>query len=86
MLGTPLVQSQDDPPLLNCLIEGEYVVFPVALGCDYMVGQFKEVIKSKRVLDSLKNVDAYTLELWKVSAIDEESLCEVISLFSAQGL
>ncbi len=81
MLGTP--QGRDAPPLLNCVIEGESIVFPIAARRDYAVGEFKEVIQEKRALDTLK--DAHTLELWKVSAIDG-SRCEVTSLFSAQGL
>jgi hypothetical protein len=31
----------------------------------------KEEIRGKRALDTLKDVGPHTLELWKVSAIDE---------------
>ena len=56
---------------IKCLIEGETIVFPVTAGRDDEVSDLKEFIQSKRALDSLKDVDPYTLELWKVSAIDE---------------
>ena len=69
---------------LKCLIQGEDIVFPVTAGCDDEVSDLKESIQGKRALDSLKGVGPHTLELWKVSAIDER-LCEMTSLFSAQG-
>ncbi|KAF8344548.1 hypothetical protein F5887DRAFT_1283196 [Amanita rubescens] len=52
-------------PRLNCLIEGESIVFPVTLTHDCVVGEFKEVIQSKRAPDTLKDVGPHTLELWK---------------------
>ena len=70
---------------LNCLIEGEDIVFPVTVVRDDEVSDLKEKIQSKRVKGSLKDIDPHTLELWKVSAI-EEPLCEMTLLFSAQGL
>ena len=72
---------------LVCLIEGEAIVFPVTAVRDGMVGELKKLIQSKRALGSLKDIDPHTLELWKVSAI-EEPLCEMTMalLFSAQGL
>jgi hypothetical protein len=69
----------------KCLVEGETIVFPVTAVCADEVSDLKEAIQSKRALDSLKDVDPHTLELWKVSAIDEP-LCEMTLLFSAQGL
>ena len=65
MLDTP-VPSQNGSRKLNCLIEGETIVFPVTAGRDWVVGELKEAIHSKRALDNLK--DAHALELWKVSA------------------
>ena len=56
---------------LKCLIEGEDIVFPVTVVRDDEVSDLKEKIQSKRALDSLKDVGPHTLELWKVSAIDE---------------
>ena len=56
---------------LNCLIDGESIVFPVAAKRDTKVGYLKEIIRSKRELDTLKDIGPHTLELWKVSAIDE---------------
>ena len=76
MLDTQ-VPSQDGSRRVNCLIEGESIVFPVTVGRDWVVGELKEAIQSKRVLGTLKDVDPHTLELWKVSAIDESRLCEV---------
>ena len=70
---------------LNCLIKGEDIVFSVTAVCDYEVSDLKKFIQSKRALGSLKDVGPHTLELWKVSAIDEP-LCEMTLLFSAKGL
>ena len=70
---------------LKCLIAGETIVFPVTARCDDQVSDLKEFIRSKRALDSLKGVCPHTLELWKVSAIDEP-VCEMTLLLLAQGL
>ncbi|KIL57064.1 hypothetical protein M378DRAFT_422134 [Amanita muscaria Koide BX008] len=70
MLGTP-VPSQDGSRRFNCLIEGESIVFPVTMGRDCEVSQLKEAIQSERALSALKGIDPHTLEVWKVSAIDE---------------
>ena len=59
------------PHKLNCLIEGEYTVFVVPVEKNDVVSELKEKIQGKRALDSLKDVSPHTLELWKVSAIDE---------------
>jgi hypothetical protein len=56
---------------LLCLIEDESVVFPVNVACSAIVGDLKELIRTKRELDTLKNVGAHTLTLWQVSAIDD---------------
>ena len=69
---------------LKCLIEGESIVFPVTAVCDDEVSDLKKSIQKERVLGSLKDIDPHTLELWKVSAIDEP-LCEMTLFFSAQG-
>jgi hypothetical protein len=66
---------------LNCLIGGESVVFLVIMGCDNVVSGLKEEIQKRRALGPLKDVDPHTLELWKVSAIDE-SRCGVTWLAS----
>ena len=70
---------------LKCLIEGEDIVFAVTAVRDDEVSDLKEKIQSKRDKGSLKDIDPHTLELWKVSAIDEPLLCEMTLLFSAQG-
>ncbi|KIL57441.1 hypothetical protein M378DRAFT_171770, partial [Amanita muscaria Koide BX008] len=70
---------------LKCLIEGEDIVFPVTAGCNDEVSDLKKLIRSERALGSLKDIDPHTLELWKVSTIDEP-LCEMTPLFSAQEL
>ena len=70
---------------LKCLIAGEAIVFSVIVACDDEISDLKELIRSKRALGRLKDIDPHTLELWKVSAI-EEPLCEMTLLFSAQGL
>jgi len=65
------VSSQDGSRQLNCLIEGESIVFLVTVGRDCVVSDLKKVIQQKRALDTLNGVGPHTLELWKVSAIDE---------------
>jgi Crinkler effector protein N-terminal domain len=79
MPGTP-VPSQDSSRKLNCLIEGESIVFSVTstVGHDWNVSELKEAIQSERALGTLNGVDPHTLELWKVSAI-YESRCEAYS-------
>ena len=49
-----------------------------------MVSRLKELIQSKQAIDSIKDVGAHTLELWKMSAINKLLLCKVTLLFSAQ--
>ena len=66
---------------LNSLIQGEDIVFSVTAACDDEVSDLKESIQSERALGSLKDVGPHTLELWKVSPIDEP-LCEMTLLFS----
>jgi Crinkler effector protein N-terminal domain len=78
------VLSQDASRRLNCLIENEYIPFIVTVGRDYVVSELKEEIQGKRAMDILKDVGPHTLELWKVSAIDE-SRCEVTSLTPTIG-
>jgi hypothetical protein len=56
---------------LNCLIEGEDIVFVIPVEPDDHVSKLKGAIQSERAMDSLKDVGPHTLELWKVSAIDE---------------
>ena len=70
------VPSQDGSRRLLCLIEGESVVFATEESCRIEIGDLKEVIQRKREMDTLKDVGPHTLELWKVSTIDE-SRCEV---------
>jgi hypothetical protein len=78
------VPSQDGSRRLNCLIEGESIVFPVTVGRDCVVSDLKETIQGKRAMSTLKDIDPNLLELWKVSVIDE-SQCEVTSLTPAIG-
>ena len=66
---------------LNCLIEGESNVFVVRVWPEDVVSDLRKSIQSKRALDSLQGVGPHTLELWKVSAIDEP-LCEMTLHFS----
>jgi len=78
------IPSQDGSCRLNCLIEGESIVFVVSVGRDCVVSELKEEIQGKRAMGVLKGVDPHTLELWKVSAINE-SRCEVTSLTPTIG-
>ena len=66
------VPSQEVLYDLNCLIERESIIFPVAVTRDSRVGYLKKAIQRERALSTLKGVDPHTLELWKVSA----SQCE----------
>ena len=83
MFATSSVPSQDGSRRLRCVIEHEPepVVFTVEESCHIEIGDLKEVIQQKRALGILKDVGPHTLELWKVSAIDE-SRCEVTWLSS----
>jgi hypothetical protein len=65
MLDTP-VRIQDGSRRLNCLIEGESIVFSVTAEHDWVVSQLKEEIKRKRALGILGGVDPHILGLWKV--------------------
>ena len=66
---------------LYCLIEGEDIVFPVAAVCDDEVSDLKISIQKGRAEGTLKGVDPHTLELWKVSAIDNAQ-CEMTLLLT----
>ena len=59
---------------LTCLIEGESIVFSVTVSRDCVVSDLKVEIAKKRERGTLKDVGPQTLELWKVSVIDER--CE----------
>ncbi|KAM6493831.1 hypothetical protein JOM56_010192 [Amanita muscaria] len=58
--------SQDGSRRLNCLIEGESIVFPVTMGHDCEVSQLKEAIQSRRKNTISKDVDSDTLALGMV--------------------
>ena len=78
------VPSQDGSRLLRCLIEGESAVFTVQVSSRTEIGDLKEVVQRKRALDTLKNVSPHTLELWKVSAINE-SRCDMAYSYTTTG-
>ncbi|KAM6496969.1 hypothetical protein JOM56_007442, partial [Amanita muscaria] len=70
---------------LKCLIEGEDIVFQVPAVRDDEVSNLKESIQSERALDSLKDIDPHTLELWKPKdsnpiAAERNTLVERIEL------
>ena len=65
------VPSQGGSHRLNCVIEGESIVFIVTVERGWAVSDLKKEIKRERAEDTLRDVGAHTLELWKVSAIDE---------------
>jgi hypothetical protein len=77
----------DDDLQLHCIIEGEAETFPVNVpgsvwhNPKFNVGHLKEKIQVRRKDGSLAGVDAHTLVLWKVRAI-EESRCLEICLIS----
>ncbi|KAF8218444.1 hypothetical protein L208DRAFT_1351365 [Tricholoma matsutake] len=67
----------DDDLLLFCVIEGETEPFPIGVegstwrNPKFVVGDLKEKIQEKRKDGSLAGVDAHSLVLWKVRAIEE---------------
>lgn len=73
MFATP-VPSQDGSRELRCVIEND-LMFTVEVPCHIEIRDLKQVIQQDRAKDLLKGVSPDTLELWKVSAIDE-SRCE----------
>ena len=70
MFAIPVL-SQDGSRRLCCLIESKSVVFTVEDSCRIEIGDLKKVIQRKRAMGILKDIDPHTLELWKVSAINE---------------
>ncbi|KAF8235696.1 hypothetical protein L208DRAFT_1160931, partial [Tricholoma matsutake] len=52
---------------LNCLIEGESIVFLVTVWHNCVVSNLKKKIKREQELGILKDIDPHTVELWKVS-------------------
>ena len=61
-------------------MEGESNALPVIVGIHEKVIYLQDVIRSSAT-QSLKDVDAYNLELWKMSAF-YESLREAILVYS----
>ena len=62
---------QDGSRWLNCLIEGEFIIFVVTVGHNCVISDLKEEIQRERAMGTLKYVGPHTLEQWKVSVIDE---------------
>ncbi|KIJ98266.1 hypothetical protein K443DRAFT_212907 [Laccaria amethystina LaAM-08-1] len=77
---------------LNCLIDGEDIVFTVTATGDDNVSDLKKSIQKKRVLGRLKDVDPHTLELWKfkdsipMAAEPDDSLIERIRVLGRDFL
>ena len=75
----------DDDLRLLCVIEGETEMFPIDIegpswrNPKFMVADLKEEIQKEQKAGSLAGVDAHSLILWKVRALDE-SLCQAIWL------
>ena len=84
--GKPTVQVQGPPgpssqattpsrPPLNlrlcCVIEDEGLVFPVDIPTQGDVVDLKKKIQSERAMGILRDTDPHSLELWKVSIMDE---------------
>ena len=67
----------DDDLRLLCVIEGEDEVFPVFIegplwrNSKFVVADLKKEIQKKRKEGSLAGIDAHSLALWKVRAIEE---------------
>src|SRR5438309_1788558 len=56
---------------LCCAIEGEGLVFPVDIQTQDDVVDLKKKIQSERARGILRGIDPHSLELWKVSIMDE---------------
>ena len=69
-MATP-APSQDGSRRLNCLIEGESIIFLVTVGRDCVVSNLREEVQRERAVGVLKDVDPHTMELRKVSAINK---------------
>ena len=75
----------DDGLRLLCVIEGETEVFAIDIegpswrNPKLMVGDLKEKIQEKRKYGPLAGVDAHSLVLWKVRAM-EDSRCQTMWL------
>ena len=67
--------KQDDAIRLVCLIEGKSNVFVVSVRRDDLVDDLRCFIHKKAQI-TLKDIDTYNLELWKVS---DEWLCKVVN-------
>jgi len=84
------VSSQDGSRRLNCLIEGESIVFVVTVGGDCVISDLKERIQGKRALGPLKGVDPHSLKLWKVDidleAAHDEYFFDLLDVGSLQGV
>ncbi len=67
--------STSSMPSLNlrlcCVIEGEGLIFPVDIPAQADVVDLKKKIQSERAMSTLRGVDPHTLELWKVSIMNE---------------
>ena len=66
---TMLGPTPDDSRWLNCLIEGDPIVFAIPVKPDCPVSHLKLLVKIERALDTLK--DPHVLELYKVSDFDK---------------
>jgi hypothetical protein len=55
---------------LRCLLEGDYVPFPVDVQANCQIADFKEMIHKKRERGALRDIDAADLKLYKVSLMN----------------
>ncbi|KAF8340989.1 hypothetical protein F5887DRAFT_1062542 [Amanita rubescens] len=85
-MADPILDAPVRSLRLKCLIEGEYIVFPVTAVCNDKVSDLKEVVQSERAQSILKDIDPHTLELWKlkdsnsIAAEPDDTLGERIEL------
>ena len=84
----------DDDLRLLCVIEGETEPFPIDIegplwrNPKFMVGDLKGEIQKERKNDSLDGVDAHSLVLWKVRAIEDsrcQTICQLVIFAAKRG-
>ena len=69
----PSSQATSTPSLIRlyCVIEGEGLVFGVDISAQDNVSDLKKKIQIERAKSILRDTDPHSLELWKVSIMDE---------------
>jgi hypothetical protein len=70
---------------IRCLLHGNSTIIPVKIVPDTLVGELKEIIKTKAP-NSLTNVDAYQLTLYHVNVPNDVTITRDLDLLPFDGL